>query len=64
MGLFDRFKKKEESAQKQEEKKDYLESKFPYFGTLPDGTKYTLMDFEVKQRFRHRFPSTLGFSQM
>ena len=54
MGLFDRFKKKEEPAKKQEEKKDMLESGFPYFGALPDGTQYTLMDFEVKQRFRHR----------
>ena len=54
MGLFDRLKKKETSEQKQEEEKNYLEYRFPYFGHLSDGTEYTVLNFEVKQRFTHR----------
>lgn len=55
MGLFDRFKKKETPVREQETKiTNMLESRSPYFGILPDGEKCTLMDFDIKQRFRHR----------
>lgn len=57
MGFFDIFKKKKEENREAVNKPrdiNMLEDIYPFFGSLPDGTEYALMDFQVIENFRHR----------